>query len=732
MADLVPSPSQLSPCHEPEPSTPLTPDKKQRHRTSDASSPTSTAAASEASTCMASPSFMFEADPASKRDGRASSAGSSDFDELGDAQVQQLPARHKEMPHLDLNKPENTPSLSYQGVLSPRQQSGKRYHGGYLQHRVTKAAGLLKSWKRKYFRLREHGLVCYKTKDAATPLFEVIFTSNSMLEQDKNHGDHAPDTPKRHSMTDELSEKRRRTWTSSSGSLTLILKHVKITGHKTPAKAVEVPVILKADDEDDHAAWTECIRFMIEARKRALLQVTQDTDEMPLPSESPSDRSVSTDSTSMVKSVEEVGTFDAFSAKYMLMKEIGEGSFSIVHRAVNRMTGQVCAVKCCKISQALEEEERLLRTLSHPNVVGLEGVYARDANLHYVVMDYLKDGDLCDQLIERQRLAEPEARRIIRQVVEGLAYLHRRCVLHRDIKPENILIHGNMVKIADFGLAKQLEHSTSMLRHSCGTLEYAAPELLCGRPYGLKSDVFSLGIVLYVLLFGAFPFSVESAAALQCMDHFPTGVDVRDMSCLSLSNAQWRTVSPLAQDALLKMLKTNDTERISAEDLLSHPWINEVDVGASIARELERTRIEDCEALGFAELLSRGFQVVKYGYKNSTTPHSTALTFNFMEESITWTARKNAMPRGANSNETGTSGSSKRGRTIPLREITEIKVGHATEAFLSLKDSQTVPSPELCLSIICPWRTLDLVVEIPSQREFMVRGLRRLLPNHSP
>ncbi|KAI9991866.1 hypothetical protein PInf_017242 [Phytophthora infestans] len=455
---------------------------------------------------MASPSFLFETAPTFtlQLDGRASSAGSSDFDELEDAQVQQLPTSHTEMPHLDLNKVENTQSLSYQGVLSPRQQSGKRYHGGYLQHRVPKAAGLLKSWKRKYFRLREQ--------------------------------------------------------------------------------------------------WT---------------------------------------------------------------------------------------LKCCKISQALEEEERLLRTLSHPNVVSLEGVYERDH----------------ESPLRGSR---------------GLAYLHRRCVLHRDIKPENILIHGNMVKIADFGLAKQLESSSTMLKRSCGTLEYAAPELLCGQPYGLKSDVFSLGIVLYVLLFGAFPFSVESAAALQCMDHFPTGVDVRDMSCLSLSNVQWRTVSPLAQDVLLQMLKTNDAERISAEELLSHPWFDHVDANASNAQELERVRIEDCEALGFAELLSRGFQVVKFGYKPSTTPHSTSLTVNFMEESVTWTARKNAV----STNKT----SGKRGRTIQLREIMEIREGHSTEAFLSLKSA---PPSELCLSIICPWRTLDLVVETPRQREFVVRGLRRLLPSHS-
>ncbi|KAK1944307.1 Calcium/calmodulin-dependent protein kinase type II alpha chain [Phytophthora citrophthora] len=711
MADLNVTKSQLSPCHEPEPTTPLSPDKQRR----DSVSPTST---SETSTCATSPCFsMFEKDTAStsQRDRRASSTGSSDFEDLGDARVQQLPVS-TDMPHLDLNKPG---SLLYQGTLSPRQESGKRYHGGYLQQRVPKAAGLLKGWKRRYFRIRKHGLVCYKTQDAATPLFEMNFTSQSALELGK--------------MQEQMSSNgngiSNTSWpirtSSSSGSLTLILNHVEITGYQKAAKAVEVPLVLKAEDEADHAAWTECLRFVIEARKRELFQVKspseEDTDEIASPHLNDRNRSstVIPDILPMDNSLVKVETFEAFSKKYLLMKEIGEGSFSIVHRAVNRMTGQVCAVKCCKISQALEEEERLLRTLSHPNIVSLEGVYQRDTNLHYVVMDYLKDGDLCDLLIERQRLQEPEARRIIRQVVEGLAYLHRRCVLHRDIKPENILLHGNMVKIADFGLAKELAQSTTTLKNSCGTLEYAAPELLCGQPYGLKSDVFSLGIVLYVLLFGSFPFSVESAAALQCMDHFPTGVDVRDMSCLRPSSVQWQIVSPLAQDALLKMLKTDVGERISAEDLLCHPWFNEDDdrKGATSTRatpeEFECARIEDCEALGFAELLARGFQVVKYGYKESTVPHSTSLTLNFIEESITWTARNS---------KNGTAG-----RAIPLREIKEIREGHTTNAFLSHKDSKPLPRPELCLSIICPWRTLDLVMEAPSQREFMVRGLRRLL-----
>ncbi|RLN47549.1 hypothetical protein BBJ28_00014269 [Nothophytophthora sp. Chile5] len=809
-------------------------------------SPASTSAASDSSSCMTSPSFSFslpvELPVPAEADGRKSSAGSSDLSD--DAPVQQLPvsSMHKshgpvEIPPLELNKPRqqvangwegdatmamdspmnsNQP-LSFGGVLSPRQQSGKRYHGGYLQHRVPVAAGLLKSWKRKYFRLRGHGLVCYKTLDAATPLFEVHFTTHSVLQLDKLRGDRTASSgsidvrrtssagaqqrsPKAGGAAIDPSKKMQQqsSWAkrtaSSSGPLVLILKHVEVTGPPS-IKNVGLPVFLKAENETDHAAWVECLRFAIDARKRtltqALLREGEPDGEVTLsPAEASPSNSSSLDASppsqgdhdgemaiksprrrrrssasevAQTPSVEASGPmapratssvkdsaldavepedYETFRSRYLLMKEIGEGSFSIVHRAVNRLTGRLCAVKCCKHSPALDEEVRLLRMLAHPNVVGLEGVYRQDQSLHYVVMDYLKDGDLCDLLIERQRLPEPEARRIIRQVVEGLAYLHRHCVLHRDIKPENILIHGSMVKIADFGLAKQLAQPSTMLKRSCGTLEYAAPELLCGRPYGLKSDVFSLGVVLYVLLFGAFPFSVESAAALQCMDRFPTGVDVRDMSCLSRDNMQWHMVSHQAQDVLLQMLRPNDSDRISAEDLLGHPWFDEVDEDMtgplssrdcrSIVEDPERARIEDCEAMGFAELLSRGFQVVKYGYKESTTPHSTALALDFADECITWTSRRNPMITRVTSSSSGSGAATgKQRRAILLREIQEVREGHTTDAFLlpALKGTRSVPPAELCLSIVCLWRTLDIVVEVSSQREFLVRSLRRLLPS---
>lgn len=587
-------------------------------------------------------------------------------------------------------------------------------------------AGFLKSWKRRYFCLQDDGLVCYPTREATTPLFHVFFTSQTVLTSNPPFVERKRSikTPSYNTTSLDLVATHRRG--GHSDALTLTLEHVEATN------AVESPLVLKAENDEDYVLWMECLAHTIDVRTGARLQVAatlSDMDKMFWPAQKQFDdwsvrlRLNDENNGRYDPRQAQVESFEAFSSTYMLLKEIGEGSFSIVHRAVNRRTSQMCAVKCCKVSQALAEEERLLRTFSHPNLVQLHGVYKRSSHLHYVVMDYLKDGDLCDLLIERQRLTETESRRLIRQVVEGLAYLHRRCVLHRDIKPENILIHGNLVKIADFGLAKELEKPTSKLTQGCGTLEYAAPEVLCGQPYGLKSDVFSLGIVLYVLLFGAFPFSVESAAALQQKEPFLLHDDVRDMSCLSRSNVLWRSVSPLAQDVVLKMLKVNDAERISAKDLLGHPWFTNIDEesgGDGIPNDFELVRIEDCEALGFAELLSRGFQVVKYGHKNSTLPHSTLLAVNYMEECITWTARDK-------SKSMRTSGSNKRGRVISLREIQEINEGHTTKAFLFREQSNVIPRPELCLSIVCPWRTLDIVMEAPSQRDFMVRGLQRLL-----
>ncbi|DBA05380.1 TPA: hypothetical protein N0F65_007542 [Lagenidium giganteum] len=666
-------------------------------------------------------------------------------------------------------------SYSFEEIMSPRAQNGgKRFLNGYMQHRVAMAGGFLKSWKRKYFRLRDHALLCYKGQDDSTPLFEVVFTVHTHLQLDSD----------------------RQNGKVSATSMVIVLQSVDVVGHTTPTKSVETPIYLKAENADDFARWVGGLRNKIEARKRAMTSatvhtvVTTDEFDMLSPPHNASaedwnninarrsleerqnsNRSDSNQrdaqltrqasgspSTSrgsvqpvmdpatmslVFSSTPDLPEFQTFKSKFLLLKEIGEGAFSIVHKGVSRLTGQLHAIKCSKASAALEEEVGILRKLSHPNVVSLEGVYKED-EMYYVVMDFLGDGDLCDLLIRRQRLNEHDAKVIVYQVIMAIDYLHRRNILHRDIKPENILTHGNIVKLADFGLAKQLPNASSMLKRSCGTLEYAAPEILCGRAYGLKSDIFSLGVVLYVLLYGAFPFSVESAAALQRMERFPDGVDVRDMSCLSRQNEQWKLVSPEAQDILLKMLTANEKERPSAKDLLQHPWLEAVSESMTVAsvgtphasretnvEEEEVSRIADCRQKGFVELLSRGLEMIKYGNKGTTSPHSTILTINIVDRSLSWTAKPNPIASAL-----GTNGSSRKldigaskpqsSRTIRFENIKEVRLGHGTDAFLHGRP-RPIPEVARCLSIISTSRSLDLELRVASQRDFLAAGLAHLL-----
>ncbi|KAF1332763.1 Camk/camk2 protein kinase, partial [Globisporangium splendens] len=704
-------------------------------------------------------------------------------------------------------------TFSFEEVMSPRHHNGKRYLDGYLLHRISMAGGFLKSWRRKYFRLRDHGVVCYKNQDDSTPLFEIVFKAHSVLLLGKLNGDSSGNYNGSLANKAGMSSKSANPYELPSasstapkakvnGSLLFILKHVEIIGHETPTAKVEVPLYLKTENSDEYLTWIECLRVKMEARKRALAQSTvhavvsgssegrfdshgderstcigsdlgkgpdgaavsdttsvKKSDGVEPQSSSPTSTSQplrgehsSSSKSSNVKKGEATNTsetttpvpndppeFAQFQNKYLVMKEIGE-------------------VLACTRGRS-----RIMRKLSHPNIVGIEGVYNRSAenNMCYVVMDYMEDGDLCDRLIKHQRLPESEVQVIISQVLQGLEYLHRHNILHRDIKPENILLHGEMVKIADFGLAKQLPNAASMLKRSCGTLEYAAPELLVGQQYGLKSDIFSLGVVLYVLLFGAFPFSIESAAALQCMERFPEGVDVRDMSCLSRENIQWRMVSPQAQDVILKMLAPREKDRVSARDLLVHPWfdpehssspVSLVAVRPRFRRDSntwkllemnavghEVVRLEDCAVKGFTELMARGLEVTKYGNKGSTAPHATTLIIDFPKQIVIWTARvstlglRSSRPPSSSveSSSASSSEQSSGRRVIRISDITEIRLGHATDAFRHAvgKGKDQAPPHELCLSIICSWRTLDIVVKAPSQREFLSKGLLRLINN---
>ncbi|RHY28879.1 hypothetical protein DYB32_005634, partial [Aphanomyces invadans] len=566
-------------------------------------------------------------------------------------------------------------------LLSPT--SKQRYRSGALRHRC--GFGFIKgaTVRTKYFRLRDHGLLGYFTQDDHTASLEIMFTLFTTIE------------------------------TLPPPSNTFVLRSVDIVQTATWLK-VEDPVTFKANSSDEMDQWVADIRTKLDMmkrkedaksyRKRSMIPVHNADDLVFSVSDDPP-------------------YYRTFANKFLLLNEIGEGSFSIVRKAVNRLTAEMCAVKCSKHTPALLEEVAILKQYSqlhHPNIVNLHGVYKLD-DLFYIVMDYMADGDLCDKLIQIQRFPEDQVKHIITMVARGIEYIHSLNIVHRYgpnsnwiFPPENILLHKSSIKLADFGLAKRITDASGQFQTGCGTPEYAAPELLYGWPYGTKSDLFSLGVVMYVLLFGSFPFTVASAAALQRLDRFSEGKDIRDMSCLHPSNPIWSTVSAQAQEVLRGLLAVDPSDRMCASDVLHHPWVRTPHVPLSVHFT--------CTVTGFVELMSRGFEVLKHNQNGkSSHAHRTTLRYDVATHSISWTPASTLHQHPKKHFH-----ATVHPRTIFLRDVVNIAAGCETSrAFLKMKHPTI--KDDHCFSLVTDGRTLDLETETKWQQQYMVEGFARLV-----
>lgn len=210
-------------------------------------------------------------------------------------------------------------------------------------------------------------------------------------------------------------------------------------------------------------------------------------------------------------------SFLDFHQHYAITRHLGEGSYSTVKQVTHRKKGGVYACKIVdKLSlspvdrQALSHEVRVLASVSHENIMRLYEVIEDDAKC-YLVTEHAESGDLFDRIVKHGKFAEREAQKVTAALVEAVAYCHARCIIHRDIKPENVLLSGDNVKLCDFGFAKQLQSFDEQSSDSCGTPGYAAPEILDGRSYGLEVDIFSLGVVTYIMICGYPPFPMKLA-----------------------------------------------------------------------------------------------------------------------------------------------------------------------------------------------------------------------------
>ena len=232
----------------------------------------------------------------------------------------------------------------------------------------------------------------------------------------------------------------------------------------------------------------------------------------------------------------------------------------------------------------MRSEVAIMRLLNHPNVVQMKEVF-EDRGKMNLVMELVEGGELFDRIRQKKVFSEFTAFHITRQLLETVKYLHDVGIVHRDIKPENILLSDDSeiptIKLADFGLSK-LVGPNDTLTVACGTLGYVAPEVLTQQPYGKQVDLWSVGIVTYLMLRGRLPFDSKDKHVL-----IQKTIEAR----LDLNPAYWGKYTQYALDFLRKILAKDPAERLSVEQAQEHAWIRNGEI--LIPRKINRKALDE-------------------------------------------------------------------------------------------------------------------------------------------
>ncbi|KAM4599088.1 calcium/calmodulin-dependent protein kinase type II subunit gamma isoform 15-T15 [Fundulus diaphanus] len=281
-------------------------------------------------------------------------------------------------------------------------------------------------------------------------------------------------------------------------------------------------------------------------------------------------------------------TSTRFTDEYQLYEELGKGAFSVVRRCVKKSTGQEYAAKIIntkKLSgrdhQKLEREARICRMLKHPNIVRLHESISEEG-FHYLVFDLVTGGELFEDIVAREYYSEADASHCINQILESISHIHQHDIVHRDLKPENLLLASKMkgaaVKLADFGLAIEVQGDQQAWFGFAGTPGYLSPEVLRKDPYGKPVDIWACGVILYILLVGYPPFWDEDQHKLY--QQIKAGA-------YDFPSPEWDTVTPEAKNLINQMLTINPAKRITADQALKHPWVCQRSTVASMMHRQE-------------------------------------------------------------------------------------------------------------------------------------------------
>mmetsp|Transcript_59659 Transcript_59659/g.158283 ORF Transcript_59659/g.158283 Transcript_59659/m.158283 type:complete len:336 (+) Transcript_59659:118-1125(+) len=272
---------------------------------------------------------------------------------------------------------------------------------------------------------------------------------------------------------------------------------------------------------------------------------------------------------------------------YDLKETLGTGHFSKVRMGVNKKTGEKLAIKIIekpsgsKIAM-LKAEVDILTKCDHPNVVKMYAVYETETHL-FLCLELLTGGELFDRIISKGHYSEEEGRKLTNTIVEAIQYLHSLGIAHRDLKPENLLLKDESesaaIKITDFGLSKIFADDLAgevVMKTACGTPGYVAPEVLMKETYSEQVDMWSIGVIVYILLCGFPPFYGDNDAQMF--------KKIRAGSYKFLS-PYWDPISQEAKDFVGKLLIVDPQKRMNAADALKHPWLTKESTGTNLFKK---------------------------------------------------------------------------------------------------------------------------------------------------
>ncbi|KAJ4720187.1 Non-specific serine/threonine protein kinase [Melia azedarach] len=271
--------------------------------------------------------------------------------------------------------------------------------------------------------------------------------------------------------------------------------------------------------------------------------------------------------------LKDVLEWESANAKYELGRMLGQGNFAKVYYARNLKTGQSVAIKAIDKEKVLKvglidqtkREVSIMRMVQHPNVMQLYEVMASKSKIYFVI-EYAKGGELFRK-VSKGKLKEDTVRKYFQQLIRAIDFCHSRGISHRDLKPENLLLDENgILKVSDFGLSALAEskHQDGLLHTTCGTPAYVAPEVICRQGYdGAKSDIWSCGVILYVLLAGYLPFHDSNLMAMyrkiaKADFKFPSWFSPEGLhSKSSKSKTEVKELIPLDIDAAFGLIENN-------------------------------------------------------------------------------------------------------------------------------------------------------------------------------